>query len=99
MSSYTILKAIVILVLAIVFSMLIYVLWKPLDNSANIDDFYSSNLGAGPDAAAWGRDGSYFNWQSSQLVNSHSPELNIFLPHIRKQKKSRYCYDSWLDNK
>jgi hypothetical protein len=58
--------------------MLIYVLWKLLDSSANIDDFYTSNPDAGPDSPAWRRDGSYFSWQSSQPVNSHSPELNIF---------------------
>jgi len=70
--------AIVISVIVIVFSLVIYSLWNPLDNSSNIGEFYSSNPDAGPDAELWGRGGSYFRWQSSQTENSQLPELNIF---------------------
>ena len=51
---------------------------KPLDNSTNIGEFYDDNPDAGPDAEAWGRGGSYFQWQSDQPENSQFPSLNIF---------------------
>ena len=51
---------------------------KPLDNSTNIGEFYDDNPDAGPDAEAWGRGGSYFQWQSDQPENSQFPALNIF---------------------
>jgi pimeloyl-ACP methyl ester carboxylesterase len=78
MSRHTRIRAIAILFIAIVFSITIYTFWNPLDNSRNIGEFYSSNPNAGPDAELWGRGGSYFPWQSSQLENSQLPELNIF---------------------
>ena len=75
---HPVIVAIAISVFVIVFSLVIYSLRNPLDNSSNIGEFYTSNPDAGPDAELWGRGGSYFSWRSSEPENSQWPELNIF---------------------
>ena len=75
---HTSVKVIAISFVAIIFSIAIYSLLNPVDNSSNIGEFYSSNPDAGPDAESWGRGGSYFRWRSSEPENSQWPELNIF---------------------
>ena len=78
MFRHTRFKAIAISFIVIGFSIVIYSLWNPLDDSSDIGEFYSSNPDAGPDAELWGRGGSYFRWQSKQPENSQFPELNVF---------------------
>ena len=78
MFHYINIKSIAVFFIIVICAMMMYLLWNPLDDSSNVDEFYTSNPDAGPDAAAWGRGGSYFQWQSSHPENSHLPQLNIF---------------------